>query len=196
MCPGSRGAPLGAAVVDALEDTGALLIGVPMTELAEVATPAGVEVRVLPGTTGVEDSPPPIGPSVALGKPTTGVDEALLEEVRIVLVGRTLMPPAALLVVLPASGWGAVHTGKDGANGGRLGLGGLGALGGPAQAGVAYGFAIAVTVTVTVSTTVTCWRFSSWPWGKARPPTARAEVRRVEWRMVVLVKSWKVVFLL
>lgn len=175
MCPGSRGAVLGAGVGAALEGPGALLIALPTIELAGGAVPPGAEVP--PGTAGAEDWPP-----------TMGVDEVrleegvVLEEVRTVLLGRL---PAAF-VVLPASGRGGVQTGRDGANGGRLGLGGLGALGGPAHAGVDNGFAATVTVTVTVSTTVTCWRFSSGPCGKARPPTARADARRMKWRIVML----------
>jgi hypothetical protein len=117
--PGSRGAPVGAAVGVAPEGTGVLLTALPMTELA---APAGVEA---PGAAGVEDWPPAIGLSVApgrltagvdTGKLTMGVDEAWLnegaeddvrvelEEVCAVLLGPTPTPPAALLVVLPASG--------------------------------------------------------------------------------------------
>lgn len=107
---------MGATVGAALGGTGALLMALPMTELAEVATPAGVEVA---GTAGAEDKPTCVAP----GRPTTGVDEArlgegvegdlsvedddlrvVLEEVPTVLLGLTPMPPAALLVVFPASG--------------------------------------------------------------------------------------------
>lgn len=122
MWPGSRGAPVGAAVGVAPEGTGVLLTALPMMELAELAAPAGVEA---PGTAGVEDWPPEIGLSVApgrltagvdTGRLTMGVDEAWLnegaeddvrvelEELCAVLLGWTPMPPAALLVVLPASG--------------------------------------------------------------------------------------------
>lgn len=99
-------------------------MALPMTELTEVAVPTGVEVPVLPGMAGDDDESPPIGPSVAPGRPTTGVEvgrlttgvdddlseeddgdlRVVLEEVLAVLVGRTPIPPAALLVVFPASG--------------------------------------------------------------------------------------------
>jgi hypothetical protein len=107
-------------------------MALPMAELAEVATPVGVEVAgttgievagttgiEVAGTAGVEVKPICVAP----GRPTTGVDEArldegveedlsvedddlrvVLEEVRTVLLGLTPMPPAALLLVFPASG--------------------------------------------------------------------------------------------
>ena len=81
-------------------------------------------------------------------------------------------PGAGVDVVLTAPTCGAVHGG--GAFAGRRVLGVCENRGGPCHAGVAYGFEKTVTVTVA------CWRFSSWPWGKARAPTASAEVRRVE----------------
>lgn len=94
-----------------------------MTELVGLGTSIGVGA---PGTAEVEDWPICVAP----GRPTTGVDEArldegveddlsaveddlsvveddltgVLEEIRAVLLGSTPMPPAALLVVFPASG--------------------------------------------------------------------------------------------
>lgn len=82
--------------------------------------------------------------------------------------------------VLPASGEGMFGENFGGLPDGR---GGLEIRGGPAHCGE-DGIAVTVVVTVTVRVTVACWRFSSPPWGRAKAPAARADVRRMEERIV------------
>lgn len=191
VCPGSIGTPEGTGTPVVPGSPGGLLTPLPTTaevddevedEVTEPVVPTVPVVAVLDLVVVLE-----LGELVL-------VEEVVLDEVVEEVVLDDVVEVRVVVDVLPASGRGMLTEGGGGTFVGRRVFGGSLITGGPAHdplvtgfvAGgfVAVGFTKTVVVTVTVLMTVTCWRFSTCPCGRANAPTASAEVRRVEERMM------------